>query len=86
MKDKIILLVVIVILSLVIYNAWQDIEEVNSKELFYKEMLEFKKTMEGFKNKGRRNTADQGQALCERINEIEVQAGKQKIDCAELYQ
>jgi hypothetical protein len=48
-------------------------------------MLEFKKTMEGFKNKGRRNTADQGQALCERLNEIEVQAGKQKIDCAEIY-
>jgi hypothetical protein len=86
MKDQIILFIVITILSLAVYNAWKDEEEMHSHEEFFEQMLEFKHSLEVFKNKGRRNTADQGQALCERLNTLETESGKPEIDCEALYQ
>jgi hypothetical protein len=49
-------------------------------------MLEFKNNVEAFKNKGRRNTADQGFALCMRINELEVAQGREPQNCEGIYE
>jgi len=85
MKSTIIMVTVFIILSLAVYNAWRDKTEMHTHEEFFEQMLEFKRQVNAFKNKGRRNTADQGFALCLRLNELEIAQGKEPKNCEAIY-
>jgi hypothetical protein len=83
---------VVVILVMVILNAWKDGDEMHSRHKFFDEVRGFMQSEKervddllAFKNKGGRNTAVQGKALCERVNRLEQMLGETPSDCAALY-
>ena len=45
----------------------------------------FKEEASTFMQKGGRNTAENGIALCERVNKLEVAAGLPYCNCEEIY-
>ena len=78
-KENALIAVAFIILLFSILNAFNDTHEMDEHYEFFQEMRAFKEA-------GGRNTASQGQALCERINHLETLQGVETSNCAIIYQ
>ena len=75
MKYNLIILTVFIMLITVVVDRAED---VISDTYFKEEAITFMQ-------KGGRNTAENGIALCERVNKLEVAAGLPSCNCKEIY-
>ena len=69
---------IVMILTLVAWNAFQDDSEMHEHHEFFDDVR-------AFMSRGGRNNEQQGYNLCKRTNALERQAGKPEQDCETIY-
>lgn len=80
-KELWIILLILVVLTLSVYNALTDQSESTDHHEFFSDMRQFKQ----FMSKGSRNTAEMGLELCHRLNKLEAREKIELTDCNKIY-
>jgi hypothetical protein len=88
MREGFLTVVVGCILLFSVYSAWNDKANMIKHNEFFERMsgvADKVEQYERFMNAGRRNTADMGLKLCDRLNELEFQTDIELTDCEAIY-